>query len=125
VRPTFVAFLLVAGCSATAPSGDILTIVNQTPGALVVFAHPGGALIDPVPVLEPGTFPDNLIAPGGSLAVDEIPGYDAGGDVALFVYSVRLVNVAEFARFRLVTAAELNRNRRVVLRDIPSPRAQP
>jgi hypothetical protein len=125
VRGSLLGLLLLTGCSSTSPGGDILTIVNQTPSTLVVFPHPGGTLIDPVPVLEPGTYSDNLIPPGGSLAVDEIPGYDAGGDIALFVYSVRLVNVAEFAQFRLVTAAEMNKSRRIVLRDVPSPRAQP
>lgn len=125
MRNALLALLLLTGCSSTNPGGDILTVVNQTPSSLVVFAHLNGALVDPVPVLEPGTYSDNLIPPGGSLAVDEVPSYDAGSDISLFVYSVRLVNVAEFAQFRLVTAAELNKSRRIVLRDIPSPRAQP
>lgn len=125
MRRSLLAFLLLTGCSATDPGGDILTVVNQSQATLVVFAHADAALVDPVPVLEPDTYSDNLIAPGGSIAVDEIAGYADGRDIALFVYRVRLVDVAEFAQFRLVTAAELNKSRRVVLRDVPSLRAQP
>ena len=124
MRKSLLALFLLSGCSSTSPGGDILTVVNQTPSSLVVFPHLNGALVDPVPVLEPGTYSDHLIPPGGSLAVDEVPGYTEGSDVSLFVYTVRLENVAEFAQFRLVTAAELNKSRRVVLRDVPSPRAR-
>jgi hypothetical protein len=112
--------LLLSGCS-TDPDGTILTVINRTRADLVVLAHSGMSTLDPALEVDPGQFPDNVVASGGTLDLDVIPGYAAGQDVELLVYVVRL-DVATLNHSLLIPAAAVEANGRVTIRDIASPR---
>lgn len=120
MRRVLLALLFLSGC-ATDPDGEILRVINRTPGPVLVLAH-SGITIEPVPALDPTLYPENVIAPGRTLIVDEITGYEPGQDILLSVYSVRLEVIAHLVESRRVTAVDIVRNRPVILRDIPSPR---
>lgn len=102
--------LIALGCSSpTGPDekGDVLTVVNRTSSTLVVFPFVDGTLVDPVTNLPPGTFDENMIRPGRSLAIDSISGYNAGHDVDLFLYIVQPDHSAMWLGNQRVLASEI------------------
>jgi hypothetical protein len=110
--------LSTAGCSGTGPTdagapapeskGQApITLVNATADPLAFVAAGEGALalLDIPPRLEPGTYNDRLLAPGRSVPVTDIVGYDPKLGVNFFIWRVdRTTGVAHFDRIHLATA---------------------
>lgn len=118
MRRMLLALLLLGGC-ATDPDGEILTVINRTPGPVLVLAH-SGVTIEPAPELDPTLFPEKIIPPGRALALDGITGYEPGHDVLLSVYSVRLETSAYLVESRRIPAIVIVQSRPVILRNIPA-----
>lgn len=83
-----IALTLLSGC-ATGESTGLFTVVNLTNVTLVVIAFPNGTLVDPLPHLPPGSYEENMIAPGQRRVFSSVPGYVPGEGVFLFVYVVQ------------------------------------
>jgi hypothetical protein len=120
---TLLLLLAGSGCDSTSASREFLSVVNQTRSTLVVFASADADVLDPVPQLEPGSFASHRILPGRSRLFDTVPGYDPGDEITLFVYVVQQDESAVLTALRPVPAEFLLMERRVTLRDIPSPKS--
>ncbi|MEO8201600.1 MAG: hypothetical protein ABI679_13815 [Gemmatimonadota bacterium] len=118
-------FLFVAAaCSSPGgpdQHGNVLTLENRSSSTLVAYPLISGHLVDPVPILQAGTYDSNLIRPGSKLAVDTIAGYRPGMGVDLFLYIVRSDNSAHWLTSQAVTAEEI-RERHGVIRITALPR---
>lgn len=88
--------LLVTTCSACAlvgldPDGERIVLVNDSGEPIHFFAlelelsH----RVDPVGAFPPDAVPFPRIAPGASIEVDSIAGYEPGDDVRFFLYALR------------------------------------
>jgi hypothetical protein len=117
----WVAWFLVASCAtASSTEGDgRVKVVNASSSSLVVFAVPNAHLVDPVPVLEPGSFSNQQIAPGAGARISLGESYSPGEPLALLIYTVR-DSGAVLTDWRWLTPAALVKDRTIVLGESPS-----
>lgn len=116
--------LLVGACSSPGdpdPKGSLLTVENRTIFSLVAFPYMNGDLVDPIPVLGPGSYDDNVVRPGKRLEIDRIGAYSPGTDVGIFIYVVQPNRTAVINRTQTVPVAELMHNNGLVRIDSLAP----
>ena len=121
-----VALLLtgVSACSSTSENGEVVTVWNRTTSDLAVFplGEGRGPLVDPNPLMPPGTFPNNRLDAGLSIGFDTVDGYAADAGIILFIYRVEPDGSASLVDYRTVSVAELKlRSRLVTIFSIPEP----
>ena len=120
--------LILPACSflhVGSGDGSGITLVNQT-GEVVYYTAmelETSHRVDPIPTFSPTDSPFPKLAPGASVAVDEVTAYEPGDDVRFFLYAAREVEcegatetAATLVHLLTMTAEELSRhNGRVVV----------
>jgi hypothetical protein len=123
-RLPLLALLVLAACSGgnsdgaptpfTSPIGATeVSLRNESDRPIVFVASGEGtlALLDIRPMLFPGEYEDRLVAPGRTVAVPEIIGYDPALGVTFYIYLIDAGSgEARFSGFFVASASELSRN---------------
>jgi len=119
---TLVLVTLSAGCRSAEPTGEIATVTNNTYLELAVIAFEDGSLVDPIPFLEPGTFEEYRVRRGERHPIDQVPGWESGDGLTLFIYVVN-TSGAIFTTSMPVTGSQLSQSKgEIRIKVIPAPR---
>jgi hypothetical protein len=119
-----ISLLMLAGCSGGSSEGaptpftgpvaaGEVSLRNESERPIVYLAAGEGtlALLDIRPTLFPHEYQDRLVAPGQTVAVPEIIGFDPQLGVTFYVYLLDSASgEAHFTGFFVASAAELARN---------------